>query len=399
MSLFPSMLRKWSAWGSPALSCPYCCETLQRSQVYFRCRDVACRKPQNGVDVRRAGGRTVFRPDQYDEEVACYVPDCRKPTVLKICPNCWNDLPVIPGQSEFLTIAGLRGAGKTYYTTALIHAIGQQLGRMDNYRMTAQFADDAGRKYFADRKEDIVIRGAMPTVGIAESKDGPVQTPAIQVIVRFPRWRAGRLDPRELGIVSLVFQDPAGEWFRNFASVHQIQFLKNTRSLMVLVNPLTIPGFVPTVPQPRPRGEPETGDAGEIDDPTIVLQTLAQKLRVQMRLGQKKRIPKDVAVVITKTDCGVFGDPCLLDSFPRQQAPYNPDLTDEISQFCRARLARLGMDQLINQAEHNFETVRFFGVSALGTTPRSDGGVAERSWEPQRVEDPFLWILHRWNLI
>jgi len=46
-----------------------------------------------------------------------------------------------------------------------------------------------------------------------------------------------------------------------------------------------------------------------------------------------------------------------------------------------------------------FKKTGFFGFSALGCNPRSSNGNLEHDPKPNRVEDPFLWILKQCGVI
>lgn len=61
--------------------------------------------------------------------------------------------------------------------------------------------------------------------------------------------------------------------------------------------------------------------------------------------------------------------------------------------------------QFVAQAEANFMRVRYFPISALGTSPEFDEGatkflkVRSSKLQPFRVTHPLLWLMHRSNLI
>ena len=57
----------------------------------------------------------------------------------------------------------------------------------------------------------------------------------------------------------------------------------------------------------------------------------------------------------------------------------------------RSLLSYWGEDQFISDVEKHFTNHCYFGVSALGSTPKS--GILGEEIKPHRVLDPLLWIL------
>ena len=52
---------------------------------------------------------------------------------------------------------------------------------------------------------------------------------------------------------------------------------------------------------------------------------------------------------------------------------------------------------LIQEVKHNFKNYSFFGLSALGSNPHGSNKITKL--RPIRVEDPFLWLLYKNNII
>jgi hypothetical protein len=138
--------------------------------------------------------------------------------------------------------------------------------------------------------------------------------------------------------------------------------------------------------------------------PETALNMIIDRLRSHMALSGGKRIPKDLAVVLTKSDTGIFGADSLFEKVRMQQSPYDPELAHNISEHCKKLLLseeKLNAPEIVTNAETNFAKVHFFAVSALGNGLVEPNGVRIKpdQWRPRRVEEPFLWILHQWGIL
>jgi hypothetical protein len=107
-----------------------------------------------------------------------------------------------------------------------------------------------------------------------------------------------------------------------------------------------------------------------------------------------------LAVALTKIDV-------LQPSLARQSRLHQPrprsarlDLDDReaVHEQVRALLHSWHADGLEHYLQHNYAEYGFFGLSALGGLPR-DGVVAPGGIRPYRVEDPLLWLLHRYGML
>ena len=135
------------------------------------------------------------------------------------------------------------------------------------------------------------------------------------------------------------------------------------------------------------------------------LNAFVNKIRNERKL-HKGKLPQDLAVVLTKCDEeGVFDPDDEAYQFPVQGRNYNPKLTKEISRLIEQHMDMdLGLSQVVALSKENFQHVAFFAASALGRPPIKSnreteyGAEIEQRFEdpkPRRVEDPFLWLLHR----
>jgi hypothetical protein len=62
-------------------------------------------------------------------------------------------------------------------------------------------------------------------------------------------------------------------------------------------------------------------------------------------------------------------------------------------------LARWEGTRIDQIARLNYDTYRYFGVSALGESPTEDNRVSARGIRPYRVTSPVLWLLAQFGTI
>jgi hypothetical protein len=124
-----------------------------------------------------------------------------------------------------------------------------------------------------------------------------------------------------------------------------------------------------------------------------------------MQLSSGK-LSQDLAVVLTKCDEEGAFDHDAYHQFPVQGKHYSPAQAREISRLVEQHMdLELGLAPVVALAKQSFRNVAFFAASALGHPPIKSvkiGPSGERDVEqrfvnprPRRVEDPFLWTLHR----
>lgn len=421
--------------GSEArINCAYCNKQVNRSEIHFRCTQSTCRQPQINIDEitsrmvnhlpsrtekdseretirKRIGERTVFCPAKSGHRARCPNPDCQRDTPIKLCPHCWFELPSVLRDSKTLTIAGLRGAGKTCFGLALVQALRKEIPRRFGGSLT--FNDDNGQKYFLDKIRAIEEEGIPPG---ATEFGVRVQAPSIQMNVKFraatrtqkkSSGLLGRSKPqrrKEISAASFVFQDPAGEWFGRYERALEINFMRNTDSVILLVDPNQLDGYLKQRGKKRmtidPTGRP-------IPPPEQALKTIIANMQGFAEydddgMSEDVLIDKDVAVVVTKADDRVFTQEPTPDQIALQRRPYSEGITESVSNIVRNALMRedmLNEPEIVTLAENHFANVSFFAVSALGDSVLDDGNVRPGAWSPKRVEDPFLWIMHQWGLV
>jgi hypothetical protein len=198
---------------------------------------------------------------------------------------------------------------------------------------------------------------------------------------RESRWRS------RLESLALVLFDTAGEDLRSrdVRDLH-LRYLEAADAIVFLVDPLELPGGE------RPRGSEE--------DPLDVIVRVTEMLRQRHALRPGDRLEIPVAVALTKIDA--LGAAVERQS-ALQRARGNPgrlDLDDReaVHEQIRALLHDWQAAPLDRFLDQQYSEYGLFGLSALGGVPY-EGKVGAGGVRPHRVEDPLLWLLHRFGIL
>ncbi len=86
-------------------------------------------------------------------------------------------------------------------------------------------------------------------------------------------------------------------------------------------------------------------------------------------------------------------DPGLVVLTARGRRRYDASEADAISDEMESLLASWQEGGLVHDVRSWFRDVSFFGVTSLGCQANADKTIPRLS--PRRVEDPFLWLVHK----
>jgi hypothetical protein len=380
------------------LACPECQSVFSSGEALFLCPDPACPALQHAPEdvPERCQGRPVFRPRNYAEVVRC--PYSPHTTFFKFCPRCGSLLPAASGSGLTVAIVGSTISGKTCFTTALVRQINKELPKETRQEMSLEWDDEPSKQYFKDLEKTIFRRGELP-----QGTKPETLPKSLRVTIRFTvrgLWR--RLRHGRYSTVSLIFPDPAGEFFDSLQSVYTQTYLGNARAYILMVDPYASEEYAAWR---AGRGQP-LPDL-ELTETTETLRGFVSVLRRQL---QQPAGPLDRALAVTLTKCdeeGLFDPdhPDYTGQFPVQGRCYDRRLARAIG----TRVARhlqddLGMSELVALAHQSFRHVEYFATSALGQPPERDPQTREltgrvHSPRPRRVEEPLLWALHKWGYL
>lgn len=414
MSFFSRFLKKNQPQQRPLfydIVCPYCFSKFEPSQAVFRAahsreddEDYAL-----GEDDALNRYRERFGLDSVDDLEAILVPaDIPEEyhhysdnvltgltdrygvlTRKRLCPYCHNELPVTAGKvpSNIISIVGASQVGKSVYMTSLIHMLQHTTaGHFDAACMPLNAK--ISQKFRSLYEDPLFQRGDL----LSSTQKEKMQEPFIFQFV---------FKDEEKPPLTLVFFDVAGEGMvdQDYLGLHG-QHIKNSAGILFMVDPLQIRSI-------RDKIRINIGDrpgewVSQYDEPRDVVLTLFGDF---IAYQEKSRTDIPTAVVLTKSDMlyslkDEDGDYIKANSNVFNNYVHRGTLNlsevdnidGEISRFL-AKVDRPFKDTM----DVYFSDTAYFAVSALGSNPvnqKIEGVVS-----PIRVDEPFLWLLHKLKFI
>ena len=381
-------------------ACPFCFAMVDTSQLAYQCSgrgpgEDQCERAEDEVRIKRTGSQALSYPTFWTRPVKgmpVNCPECEGPARRRACPTCHTPVPesFVDSDSPMLGIVGSKGSGKTVFMTVLARqlrdTIGKRCGAAVRFATDNPDGFEGVSEYTKAREDSMYIDGKLPSGTFANAQER--RRPLVMM------WQAtspGRFGRERLHSTTLSFIDSAGEDFNRLDDAYSLDYLAVCDGLMVALDPFAVPGARASV----------TLGAGAIDpsanaSPLEVIERITEILRTEHSVSKKKKIKVPLAVVFTKIDAFfpvlARTDPVMAAS--ASIAGYNETDGRNVHEHMRALLSRWDADQIDLHLRLNYETYRFFGVSALGAEPiYSEDRVAPGGVRPHRVEDPILWLL------
>jgi len=391
------------------LTCPYCFEKFPVSGIAFRCLnpnptlcapedDHQLAKYQRLAAVPKLN--RVFTPSgmmwnrlrlgltgSFGKHPRC---DCGERT-KKVCPACHNDLPRGFGEIKMKTIAliGAKEAGKSHYIAVLIHElVNDNVG--GKFNAVLQELDDRTIQRYRDDFETPVYKKKEVIFGTVSSR---VQT-NYPLIYKFSIENSGRLPLKRYPASSIVFFDTAGEDLDSIDVMStDVNYLSNSDGIIFLLDPLQMSAVRNLLPA-------SVNLPFENTEPEQIIGRAIQLIRESNGLGQTAKIKTPVAVAFSKIDevRPMFDPGSPIHRASNHDGYFDITDADMVSESIKAHLAKWEGGKLDRLLNHNFQNYRYFGLSALGTAPQTNGSLAS-GVTPFRVEDPFLWLLHQQGIV
>lgn len=327
------------------------------------------------------------------------------------CPTCHGELPrsLIELPSVPISIVGVKGSGKTNLLAAGLWTLARHAGRIGLHWTDA----DPRFNQVLHRNESMLFMSG-ETVSSVVLPASDVAGTELYRSIRIggseelaPRpmcFVVGRLAIESRSVLHLF--DNAGEhfmpdWSGGASRESKTRHLKHAKSIIVTFDPLQHRGFRERF---AARGAEFGGNALEEDHQRqeILLAELIARLRRLRGLAPAE--PVDVPIVIALTKADVWGAKALASWRETRPAPIEPGgegLTqfapwlEQVSTEAEAPLQDTA-PEFVNAVRSLASRVRFVPVSALGTSPRHEGGLTSlRSSDinPRWAAAPFLAAL------
>ncbi len=382
------------------ITCPFCFTDFTLQDIRFRCMFPTCpgRAPDpvyataRGLPVTlmgcvlipRKGGRFGNGPAQ-----GMQCGQCKQMSHTRICPHCHFELASDIGQvdSRIIAIIGGSATGKTHYIASLVKLLQGEVGQ--NFNITVRMmGEDTERRWINDFYTPLFVRKTILP---------GTQSGAINSIVKSPlMFRFMFNDGRRLRALNVSFFDSAGEDMTSLASmVVQNRYICHADGIIFLLDPLQIPRVRFQLPARNIKLPQENLAAS----PEYIVGHLRDLFEREHGLRAVQRVNVPIAFTLSKIDMltDILDPGSALLRYGHH--PGYVDLNDiqgistEVSNY----LSEWINQSFLGTVRNGFSTYNFFGVSALGEPPDANGHLSTVA--PLRVEDPFLWLLYKLDLI
>lgn len=398
-------------------TCPYCYEKFNRDEIEFRCESFTSTSCQEedpklatyfGVpkilanrvipnstwsDVMNKKSwfkafRKVSRILAVPDQVKC--DRCGGPSRKKICPRCHNELPTYfhKADSHIISVIGARGSGKTHYITVLINQLLKKGYQLDISTIPQDVGEDrsnvTSKRYAEEYKRPLLERGEELTKTSISKDLYPLIYQITSSQKAFGKTRA----------LYLVFYDTAGENFHDAIELKKLaNYVANSSGIIFLLDTFQVPHIKR---QLQTKGM-AISDSGI--DFQGVFQQVVSLLQRQGLIKLNSPSPIPIALTFSKIDEVIRNnlmDDDIQDFSIRknsnylQTGIYSKEELEEVTHDMRSLLTFWEEQSFIAGVEDTFSNTAYFGISALGATPK--GGRIE-DIQPHRVLDPLVWIL------
>lgn len=352
-----------------------------------------------------------------------------EPMLERACPQCHLQIPsaLLAGRPRFISIVGAPSSGKTYFLTVMLHQLREELSKFFN--LTFEVCDYHEKSLFSKYAQILFSSDDPRKASLLEktARDGElyntIQLNGAKVVLPKPfifavRPTVGQGPTGKPQTTSIVYYDNSGESF-NFRSdddgtKRYTQHLGESDAVLFTYDFLlnsTARQRLQLVSQ-----DPQVTGILKASRQEDILTEAIQRIRRYRRLTDGQLIDSSLIICVQKYDVWKS----LLHYL--QKPDVNLDCIDHtsIEYFREHGIAGLDVQEMnaisllvrkllsdyshgfVTSAEAHFSRVRYFPVSALGTSPKLEGEflkIQPDQIRPFRVTHPMLWMLHEWKVI
>ncbi|MEK7990365.1 MAG: transglycosylase SLT domain-containing protein, partial [Thiotrichaceae bacterium] len=316
---------------------------------------------------------------------------CGQKTTTRICPKCHSELPYTVGEYDDLifAIVGAPDAGKSHYIAVLIETIKTQLSE-DFHCALHPINDKTIQRYREDFYNPIFRKHEVLMKTRSARADRNVKKPLIYTLSFTERWLFRQ---HIKAVVTLVFFDAAGEDLNAEDTMRtENKYIYNSAGIILLFDPLQLPELQAKLPA-------DTAlplDSTEAED---ILVRVSNLIRQAKRLKQTQLINIPIAVAFSKMDAvePILDSSSALKYSSKHEGHFNLGEFKSVNSEMEALVKEWTSGSFIPILNSNFKQHAFFGLTALGSNPHGTNKIEKL--RPNRVEDPFLWLLWQNHLI
>ncbi|MBP3886772.1 MAG: hypothetical protein J6F30_03830 [Cellulosilyticum sp.] len=416
MSFFKNLLAGFSRDEEPVIKkfpivCPHCFNKFSPDSVVFRATHY---KEEDEEYCLQEDGRlnhyldkfglegseemeAVIEPKLFPEENKTYIDEVlisirdkyNIETKKRLCPFCHNDLPHSAGRapSNIIAIIGASQVGKSVYMASLIHTL--ETVTAHNFDAACMpINSDTSRRFRSQYLDPLFAQNSLIESTQKEKKQEPF-------IYQF------KFKNPDKAPLSLVFFDVAGEGMveEDYLDLYA-NHIKNAEGILFLVDPLQLSAIRNKIILSQGSG---SGDfTSKYQESRDVVVSLGENF---IASGEDGRTSIPTAVVVTKSD--------MLERLAQEDEGYLKPNSNVFCNYVHRGYFNLNEYENINgevkrfvsqvdlafldAVEVHFNNVGYFAVSSLGQNPVE--GRLQGVIQPLRVDEPFLWLLHKLGYI
>lgn len=417
--------------------CPHCWHRFYADQAHF----ISNHPELFGDDVLPTEQRR-FPPNEVQRDRAGNVLDLNGMRMTeRACPLCHSQVPpdLLTQRAHIVSVVGAPRAGKTYFLTAMLHALRKELPRYFAYSLhdsdshsIEAFLDYERALFYPNDPNEPTFLAKTQEAGrlytIAHINGAQVQLPKPFIFSLRPT--AANLDVAKWGDGlrrNIVLYDNAGESFdllkEKDGTSRVTQHLSECDAVIFAFDPLQDP-------QARQHlaaisRDPQLSKAAVSSRQETILAEAIHRMRRRRNVPDRQRLDVALAVCVQKYDIwkSLVPHAVVADAHGQQRHIIDHSSVEyvanlgigclDVEEINRISLLVQGFIQdvcpeFVALAEANFKSVRYFAVSALGTSPEHAGSAATTGehlkirpaqMQPFRVTDAMLWLMYRWRLI
>ena len=361
--------------------CPFCFNEYPESAINYMCISTVC--DNNKTNTPIAGARP-------NKNGICTCNACGKTTSRKSCPQCGEVLPdnILESQTKVISIIGGKGCGKSYFVATLLKQVMEKSILARHSGISVKWGYKSRERYNDRFKKD--LDNFRPLPGTQNYANIIKDYPPILVELD-QQTTAGIFKRPVVNSYTYSFFDAAGECFeKEDVLIQVIPYLQHSEALVFILDPMQVEGIRNHVQQ-KHASLPTPTDA---DWTTIVNTTLDVVKRERNIRGQ---IDIPVCICVSKWDLlldldGLVPPGLSVSRMDTMRSGYNENAVETASDEIRSLLTDWDFN-LVNTVENACADVTYFAFSAWGS--HGNDPLAAPAIASYRVEDPYLWILHR----
>ncbi|QSS99707.1 hypothetical protein IMZ31_16830 [Pontibacillus sp. ALD_SL1] len=389
--------------------CPYCFTKHKIHEVKFRCSNENHREQdevygdywgyhtapieQKVLPTPEKSGMAMIKPTM-PSSTNCMECDTNPSTRIRICPTCHSALPssIADYEDYIFAVIGGKETGKSHYIAMLIERINNEIGNTYNCFLQPE-NDETIRRYKESFYNPLFREKRTLNVTDSANSNEDVKRPLLYTLSIDGGVRGKK-------VITLAFFDTAGEDLHNETNMlKHNRYISNSAGVICLLDPTQLESVREEIQENKLNVTlPQDNPNGDVND---ILSRTTNMIRNMLNIKVSKKISIPMALSFSKIDAiQPLLDPSSQLNQKGQHTETNGfDLVDfeNVNREMEGLVQEWTKGNIPNLLKHNYKEFAYFGLSALGHDPRNGPGFSELN--PYRVEDPFLWLLYKNQII